>query len=90
MSARHRALGRLPLQNPIGGIQSETTESGSFPWEASLLCLAAVAACLIVGFAVARTRVLHVVFRSKLDLSRESLIGETHSSRFPPNEGGER
>jgi len=33
---------------------------------------------------------LLVVFRSQLDLSRESLTGETRSSRVSPNEGGER
>jgi hypothetical protein len=54
--ARHRALGRLPLQNTISPSQSETTEPGSFPWEASLLVFVAVAACLLVGFGFARTR----------------------------------
>ena len=51
--ARHRALGRLPMQNSLP--QAETTKSGKFPWTASLLGFAAVAACLLVGFAVMRT-----------------------------------
>ena len=55
--ARHRALGRLLLQNTISPSQSETTESGGFPWEAPLLVFVAVAACLLVGFGLlARTR----------------------------------
>jgi hypothetical protein len=52
--ARHRALGRLPLQNAVGAPQTGTTKSSEFPWTASLLGFAAVAAGLLVGFGLMR------------------------------------
>jgi hypothetical protein len=42
------------------------------------------------GIAFSVEDALLVVFRSQLDLSRESLTGETASSRVPPDEEGER
>jgi len=42
------------------------------------------------GIAFSVEDALLVVFRSQLDLSRESLTGETGSSRVPSDEGGER
>jgi predicted small metal-binding protein len=42
------------------------------------------------GIAFSVEDALVVAFRSQLDLSRESLTGETRSSRVSPNEGGER
>jgi predicted small metal-binding protein len=42
------------------------------------------------GIAFSVEEALLIVFRSQLDLTRESLIVETRSSRLSPNEGGER
>ena len=53
--ARHRALGRLPLAPGNGVIQSEASSSGWFPWTESLLGIAAVAACIVFGFALRRS-----------------------------------
>jgi Protein of unknown function (DUF1059) len=41
------------------------------------------------GIAFSVEDALLVVFRSQLDLSRESFTGETRSSRFSPDEEGE-
>jgi hypothetical protein len=53
--ARHRALGRLPLAPGTGVIRSETSSSGWFPWRESLLGIAVVAACVVVGFGLTRS-----------------------------------
>lgn len=53
--ARHRALGRLPVQSTFNALPGETTESGEFPWTVFLVGIAAVAACLLVGFGLIRS-----------------------------------
>jgi hypothetical protein len=53
--ARHRALGRLPLEPGNGVTQSEASASGWFPWRESVLGIAVVAACVVLGFALTRS-----------------------------------
>jgi hypothetical protein len=53
--ARHRALGRLPLDRPAAAPSSEAGSSRWFSWEASALGAAALAACLLIGFALMRS-----------------------------------
>lgn len=59
--ARHRALGRLPVPNSVGAAtQTETTKSSEFPGAAYLLGFSAIAACLLVGLGLIRTRGLRM------------------------------
>jgi hypothetical protein len=53
--ARHQALGRLPAVSVGGTTPAETSASGWFPWRESLLGVAVVTACLLIGFAFTRS-----------------------------------
>jgi hypothetical protein len=53
--ARHRALGRLPLAGPAGVTSSEAGSSRWSSWEASVFGVTALAACLLIGFALMRS-----------------------------------
>jgi hypothetical protein len=54
--ARHRALGRLPLNGQAGVPSSEARSSRWSSWEASVFGIVALAACLLIGFALMRSR----------------------------------
>jgi hypothetical protein len=51
--ARHQALSRLSASNANGSRRAATTgSSGGFPWKESATGFAAVAACVLIGFAI--------------------------------------
>jgi hypothetical protein len=52
--ARHRALGRLPAVSANRASQTETASPNWSPWKKSVLGLAVLAACLLVGFGITR------------------------------------
>lgn len=52
--ARHRALGRLPAVSANRAGQTETASPNWSPWKESVLGLAVLAACLLVGFGITR------------------------------------
>jgi len=48
--ARHRALGRLPAVSANGRTEAEVSSSSRPPWKETVLGLAVLAACLLIGF----------------------------------------